>query len=95
MPDALAFPNIFTMTNIDSNIYPQDDVGGILNVPVGAEHIAPVRPVPVETPIRDEGAAMSVPASVPDRASPLMRVIVGSTLAACVGLAALLLTRLS
>jgi len=81
------------MNNIDLTIYPQDDIGGILNVPAGAEHVPPMRPAAIDAHVRNDSIDTPVATPAPHRASLFMKVIVGGTLVACIGLGVILLLR--
>lgn len=82
------------MTNIEPEHYPQDDLGGTLNVPAGAEHVAPMRHPTVETVTASvPPAATPAVAPPPERASLAVKLIVGGVVSVCVALGAMLLMR--
>lgn len=75
-------------------IYPQDDLGGTLSVPAGAENVPPMRPVAVETPASATARAATLAAAPQsERASLAMKVVVGAAVAVCVGMGILLWLR--
>lgn len=82
------------MTTIEPEHYPQDDLSGTLNVPAGAEHVAPMpRPADDAVPANVMPAAMPMTAPPPERASLTVKIIVAGVLAVCATLGAVLLMR--
>lgn len=82
------------MTNIEPTIYLQDDLGGTLSVPAGAEHIPPMRPAVIEAATASKTPAPAVESSrPPERASLTVKIVVGAVLALCATLGAVLLLR--
>ena len=81
------------MTHPEPIIYPHDDIGGTLNVPAGAEHVPRMEAPHVEASMPNVAVAPAL--ATPEPAGLVMKLAVGSALAACVGLGAILLMRMS
>ncbi|NHZ34544.1 hypothetical protein [Massilia rubra] len=76
------------MSTNSTETYQQDDLGGVLASPSGAEHLAPLRPEPLavvvvaaEAPRPASGAG--VPPAAPEPAGRVLQVVVGATVLGC------------
>ncbi|WUR14209.1 hypothetical protein E7V67_003670 [[Empedobacter] haloabium] len=79
-------------------IYPQDDLGGTLSVPAGAENVPPMRLAALEAPASATAPATTqataqAAAPQPERASLAMKLVVGAAVAVCAGMGMLLWLR--
>lgn len=77
------------MSTSSPEIYPQDDLSGVLAAPAGTEDLAPLRPEPLpEVVVAASSAAPQAPASGPVKAAPepagrVLQVVAGTAVLGC------------